>query len=185
MGSAQQDIRERPVRGVGRLGRGVRRAVAVPCAALRTRGPTGRPASSGLRFDDVTSTGPTRRLASRPRSERTVFDVVADGTTTTVDVARRLWDAQSRSPLGGAASTSLRLAWIAAVSFATFAVLGFGLPRSLSGLSVVIVGLLLVIRPILLLCLGDDTLFTPDPPTRVAASSSARAARRPTRPDDA
>jgi hypothetical protein len=181
MGSAQHDIRERPVRGAGRrLGRGVRRAVAVPGAVLRTRGPT-RPAGTGLPFDERTSAGLTRRLPTRPRSERTVFDVVADGTTAAVDVARRLWDAQSRSPLGGAASTSLRLAWIAAVSFATFAVLGFGLPRSLSGLSVVIVGLVLVIRPVLLLCLGDDTLFTPDPPTRVAASSSPR----PRRPDDA
>src|SRR5829696_5056914 len=112
MGSAQQEIRARPVRGAGRLSRGVRRAVAAPGAALsRTRGSTGRTVGSGLPFDDATTADLVRGLSPRPRSERTVFDVVADGATTTVDVARKLWDAQSRSPLGGAASTSLRCAW--------------------------------------------------------------------------
>lgn len=175
MGSVQQEIRRRPTCGAGRrLGRRVRRGVT---ALARTRGPVRRPSASGLPFDDAV-TADVPELPGRPRSERTALDVVADGATTSVDAARRLWDGQSRSPLGGAASTSLRLAWIGVVSVGMAALLGFGPPRNLSALAVVIIALGLVIRPVLLLCLGDDTLYTPDE----APSASAAASPQPSRP---
>jgi hypothetical protein len=139
--------------------------------------PVRRPAS-GLPFDDAVTAELVPEPPRRPRSERTALDVVADGANASVDAVRRLWDGQSRSPLGGAASTSLRLAWIGLVSVGMAALLGFGPPRSLSALAVVIIALGLVIRPVLLLCLGDDTLYTPDE----APSASAAASPQPSRP---
>jgi hypothetical protein len=86
-----------------------------------------------------------------------------------VAVARRSSLAPLRERVG---TTRLRLAWVVGVGAATVALLGVAPPREAGGLMVAAVAMLLVIRPVLLLCLGDPTLFDPeaDPPA--------------TRPDD-
>jgi hypothetical protein len=72
-------------------------------------------------------------------------------------------------------ATRLRLVWVLTVGAATVALLGVAPPREAGGLMVAAVAMLLVIRPVLLICLGDPTLFDPD---SVDASPSAADDRR-------
>ena len=95
-------------------------------------------------------------LPEPPRRLEPVAGPVAEAAVAAV---RRSSLAPLRDRVG---ATRLRLVWVLTVGAATVALLGVDPPREAGGLMVAAVAMLLVIRPVLLICLGDPTLFDPD-----------------------